>query len=58
MRLIDADKVVGQLEDMKSLYQRLLELKDRDCHKYAFKIEALSDAIEIVKAGGIDGKSE
>lgn len=55
MRLIDADKVVEQLEDMKSLYQRLLELKDRDCHKYAFKIEALSDAIEIVKAGGIDG---
>lgn len=54
----DVDKVVEQLKDMKSLYQRLLELKDRDCHKYAFKIEALSDAIEIVKAGGIDGKSK
>ena len=54
----DVDKVVEQLENMKSLYQRLLELKDRDYHKYAFKIEALSDAIEIVKAGGVDGKSE
>lgn len=53
----DVDKVVEQLEYMKSLYQRLLELKDRDYHKYAFKIEALSDAIEIVKADGIDGKS-
>lgn len=55
MRLIDADKVVEQLEKMKNLYQRLSELKDRDCMKYIYKIETLNDTIEIVKGGGIDG---
>lgn len=51
----DVDAVVKQLEEMRSLYQRLSELKDRDHMKYIYKIEALNDAIEIVKGGGVDG---
>lgn len=50
----DVDAVVKQLEEMRSLYQRLSELKDRDHMKYIYKIEALNDAIEIVKGGGVD----
>ena len=50
----DPDKVVKQLEEMRSLYQRLSELKDRDHMKYIYKIEALNDAIEIVKGGGVN----
>lgn len=48
----DVDKVIEQLEDMESLYQRLRELKDKDYLKYGYKIETLIDAIKIVKAGG------
>ena len=47
----DVDKVVEQLEERKSLYQRLQKLQDRDCLQYGYKIEATNDAIEIVKAG-------
>lgn len=47
----DVDKVVEQLEERKSLYQRLQKLQDRDCLQYGYKIETLNDAIEIVKAG-------
>ena len=50
----DVDAVVKQLEEMRSLYQRLSELKDRDHMKYIYKIEALNDAIEIVKGGGVN----
>lgn len=50
----DVDAVVKQLKEMRSLYQRLSELKDRDHMKYIYKIETLSDAIEIVKAAGIN----
>ena len=47
----DVDKVVEQLEERKSLYQRLQKLQDKDCLQYGYKIEATNDAIEIVKAG-------
>ena len=47
----DLDKVVEQLEERKCLYQRLQTLQDRDCLRYGCKIEALNDAIEIVKGG-------
>lgn len=48
----DVDKVVKQLKERLSLYQRLQKLQDRDCLQYGYKIEATNDAIEIVKAGG------
>lgn len=47
----DVDKVVKQLKERLSLYQRLQKLQDRDCLQYGYKIEATNDAIEIVKAG-------
>jgi hypothetical protein len=48
----DPDKVVEQLEDMKSTYRRLRDLKDKDYLKYRYIIETLIDAIEIVKDDG------
>ncbi|RHP85318.1 hypothetical protein [Roseburia sp. AM59-24XD] len=45
----DVDKVVKKLEERKSLYKRLQKLKDRDFIGYGYKIEAIDDAIEIVK---------
>lgn len=45
----DVDKVVKQLKERLSLYQRLQKLQDRDCLQYGYKIEATNDAIEIVK---------
>lgn len=53
----DPDKVVEQLEDMKSTYQRLRDLKDRDYLKYGYIIETLIDAIKIVKDGGVDAQN-
>ena len=50
----DLDKVVEQLEDMKSTYRRLRDLKDKDYLKYGYIIETLIDAIEIVKDDGGD----
>lgn len=50
----DPDKVVEQLEDMKSTYRRLRDLKDKDYLKYGYIIETLIDAIEIVKDDGGD----
>ena len=50
----DVDKVVEQLEDMKSTYRRLRDLKDKDYLKYGYIIETLIDAIEIVKDDGGD----
>lgn len=47
------DKIVEQLENMKSIYQRLRGLKDKDYLKYGYKIETLIDAIEIVKGGDL-----
>ena len=47
----DVDKVVKKLEERKSLYKRLQKLKDRDFIGYGYKIEAIDNAIEIVKAG-------
>lgn len=47
-------KVVKKLEERKSLYKRLQKLKDRDFIGYGYKIEAIDDAIEIVKDGGIN----
>ncbi len=45
----DVDKVVKKLEERKSLYKRLQKLKDRDFIGYGYKIEAIDNAIEIVK---------
>ncbi len=53
-RLNDPEKVVKQLEDMKSTYRRLRDLKDKDYLKYGYIIETLIDAIEIVKDDGGD----
>ena len=45
----DVDKVVKKLEERKSLYKRLQKLKDRDFIGYGYKIEAIDNALEIVK---------
>lgn len=50
----DPDKVVEQLENMKSTYQRLHDLKDRDYLKYGYIIETLIDVIKIMKGGGVE----
>ena len=65
MRLIDADKVVEQLEELKKAEQN----KPDNCDENGFgdgeqiyddgrsqgRCEAFGEAIKIVKGGGVDG---
>ena len=54
------DKVVKKLEERKALYERLIGYESKNgtsAEKYQHikAIDVLNDAIEIIKAGGING---
>lgn len=52
----DADKVVEQLKDLKAMYWFLANTGDKKLDvAYENVGNALDEAIEIVKGGGVDG---
>ena len=52
----DVDKVVGQLEDRKSLMMETLKISEADID--IGRIYGMEKAIEIVKGGGVNGKEQ
>lgn len=52
----DADKVVEQLEDRKSLMLETLKISEADIDRG--RIYGMDKAIEIVKGGGVDEMEE
>ena len=52
----DVDKVVEQLEDRKSLMMETLKISEADIDRG--RIYGMDKAIEIVKGGGVDAKTD
>ena len=59
----DADAVVEQLEERKSLHKSMIEYEHKngtiaDEYQARKAVEVLDKAIEIVKGGGVDAKTD
>lgn len=52
----DVDKVVAQLEDRKSLIVETFKISESDIDRG--RIYGMDKAIEIVKGGGVDAKTD